>query len=349
MRYLLYLLGVMILSLGAFAAAGYVVIRLDPEDRLDMARIVFAPDVISKKKLVSIIPHDALLLGSSRMMEVSPKDVQGVQAYNAGMGGATPERIRDFLEAFAQPDSTAVIEFDFFMWNEAHTPLERNWFVDSAADSAPAAGNQESHHEQAIETWVARFIPSSYGQQIFSERNYVFNLGTLARALAGQSAVRTGGGNTNAEPLTYPDGQIFNESKLKLHEACLNPPGCIERARQLTEAALEGHFGRFVYSETRVHTMEQIRTILRQRNIRYVVLIGPEHEVFLPALMSDRLAPFFQRFKSDVRRIFPDACDFADGSYANPANYYSWDPFHYLPKTGARLINQCITTKGWSH
>ena len=335
---LLYTLGVLILALGAVAAAGWYNIRHDPEGRLNLERLTYAPDVISKRSLVRIVPHDTLLIGSSRMMEVDPDAVQGRRAYNAAMGGASPERIRDFLTAFAEPRATVVIAFDFFMMNEANTPIEPNYFVDTSRDSA------------LIGRLGEEVATTAFRRQVLAERSYVLNIGTLARALAGQTpgAARTDtGGN---DPVTYVDGQVFNEGKLAYNQFCLtgDPNHCSDRYTELFSAAANGHFGRYVYSEQRVAILREIRALLDARNIRYVIIIGPEHSGFAPVLARPDLAESFARFRQDVSASFEHVCDYADGSMSDPSLYYTWDPFHYLPDTGARMVNDCLARNGIS-
>ncbi len=330
---ILYTVGVVILSLSAAAGAAFTVVTRDPEGRLDLERLAYAPETISKPILMRLQPHNALLLGSSRVMEIEPEAVHGVQAFNAGFGGATPERIRDFLTAYAEPGTVVVLAFDFFMMNEANTPLEPNYFESSGRDSTLLALAGD------------RLLRTPQQHQVLEQREYVFNLGTLARALAGQTPGPPEG--REPHPLIHLDGQIYNEDKLAYNALCVdNPPGCAGVYQQLYDQAVQGHFGRYVYSEQRVHTFREIRRLLSERRLPYVVLIAPEHRDFLPVLGRADLAPQWARFRSDVSASFENVCDFSDGSFADPSLYYTFDPFHYLPETGALMVNQCLQRHG---
>ena len=89
-----------------------------------------------------------------------------------------------------------------------------------------------------------------------------------------------------------------------------------------------------------------MRALLDQRGVPYIVMINPEHEVFWPVVHSERLNAYSERFKADVASSFENVCDYFTTDYATEALYYATDPFHYLPDTGARMVNECLARYG---
>lgn len=324
----------LLLALLLVIVGGATVVLLDPEARLNTDQLMYAPDYISKPIMMSTVNRNALILGSSRMMEIDPESIIGFTAYNGGMGGTTPENMLELLDLYAAPGDVVILGVDLYMMNEFHTPLQPERWRDEA-----------SSQQGALSRFFSVIAPNATAAgRILDESAYVLNIGTFARALAGQSAGRRAADGGRI-PVTYEDGQIFNANKLIVHRVCktpLAPPRCDEGYMRLLLQSWNGHFGRFSYSMARVETFRQIRELLNARGIRYVVVINPEHAAFWPIVRGPRLDAISNRFKADVMSSFDNVCDYFTEEYAEPTLYYATDPFHYLPDTGARLVNECL-------
>jgi len=334
----LYTAAVLILAFSAVVGAGATVVARDPEARVSRERLMYAPDYISKPIMMESARYDALLLGSSRFMEIDPNAINGVEAYNGAFGGVTPENMLEFLELHASRDTVIVLGLDLYMMNELHTPLQqRRWTTAQEEDRTLFPRILRAALPQTFES-----------ERVISERDYVLNLGTLARTLAGQNAgIRTESGSTI--PVTNANGQIFNAGKLIVDHVCrrpLKPPQCAIGLERAIGVALSGHFAEFRYSDARVETFRQMRALLDERDVRYVVIVNPEHEAFWPVVHGERLNVFSERFRADVAESFDHVCDNFTQENANEALYYATDPFHYLPDTGSRMVNECLAQYG---
>jgi hypothetical protein len=62
-----------------------------------------------KSSQVQRYPHDALLVGTSRMAMIPVQDLQGFRFFNAGLGGATAEEAYYFLHRFAHKQKLVVL------------------------------------------------------------------------------------------------------------------------------------------------------------------------------------------------------------------------------------------------
>jgi hypothetical protein len=62
-----------------------------------------------KTSQVQRYPHDALLVGNSRMAMIPVRDLQGFKFFNAGLGGGTPEEAYYFLNRFAHEQKLVIL------------------------------------------------------------------------------------------------------------------------------------------------------------------------------------------------------------------------------------------------
>ena len=130
-------------------------------------------------------------------------------------------------------------------------------------------------------------------------------------------------------------GNVHFESRLARHESMTT----VDNGPALTMLS-SFHFANFEYSASRVGMLERLRDILEQRRIPYAVFINPLSAPVLDLLERIPAKAAAERFRDDVRRIFPDAADLMRSRWSNPEGYFRFDPYHYLPEVGARFINE---------
>jgi hypothetical protein len=103
---------------------------------------------------------------------------------------------------------------------------------------------------------------------------------------------------------------------------------------------LTQHYVPYVFSERRVHDLEKIRDLMAARGIIVVAMIDPVNQEDMALIDSLPAKADFAHYREEVKRIFPNAADFSGPAYADPKYYFDWDPVHFLPSTGAMLVNQ---------
>jgi len=103
------------------------------------------------------------------------------------------------------------------------------------------------------------------------------------------------------------------------------------------------HFADFQFSERRVAALSELRDLLASRSNPYVAFINPLNREVLRLLATLPAAQSaFERFRDEVRAVFPDVVDLADSRWSDPELYFRFDPYHYLPEVGAAFTNQEI-------
>ena len=96
---------------GGLALVNYLV---DPYDRYGLNRlgVYICAERESKATEIRRYPHNALLLGNSRMAGVAPRELQGFSFFNGTFAGATAEEIFYFVSHFATNISLVVLSVD---------------------------------------------------------------------------------------------------------------------------------------------------------------------------------------------------------------------------------------------
>lgn len=75
------------------------------------------------KQNITTIPHDAIIIGSSRVAKIDPEALHAYRFYNASFSSALPEEIYAYLKDYAFKEKVVLIGLDFYMFNEATFPL----------------------------------------------------------------------------------------------------------------------------------------------------------------------------------------------------------------------------------
>jgi hypothetical protein len=289
------------------AARYALVFFVDPKARFnfDINNITLYRERAGKTWLVNRYPHNAVLIGTSKLAQVNPADVDTpeLQFFNASFSGALPEEILGYVRAFVPRAKLVVLSFDIMMMNE--------------------------------ETW--KFLGETDWQQpslkdtLISHFQYLNDRDVLMEALqqVWEGIPRPG--------KLLPNGARDAPGDLARSTAMAAPD--FERPLAVMQGAA---FNVFAYSQHRVTAIEDIKTLLEQRHIPYVVLISPENRQMLEMIRTSPAAWALDRFRADIRRIFPNVLDYSDSWVSADENFYKFDPLHYLPSVGASMVREAL-------
>ena len=109
------------------------------------------------------------------------------------------------------------------------------------------------------------------------------------------------------------------------------------------ESLRKGPFYQYHFSQKRLEYLNQIKELLEQKNIEYVILINPINEEILEMLRSmPRTYSILLNWKKMVKEIFPNTMDLSMSEYSLNSNYYKKDATHYKAEVGAMIINKVL-------
>jgi len=164
--------------------------------------------------------------------------------------------------------------------------------------------------------WFA-WLPS----YLTSWRSFFRTTGTLQRRWAGVSPVITSGG--------FLDATLFAERLARK-----NIGGDAEWDFWFEQNLMSN----FVYCEKRLTMLKQIRDTLKQRGVKLVVFLHPQHEQALQFLERPEFAAHQKRFLKDLRGIFPVVVDLTK-EYPDDRFYFTNDRLHYFPWVSTEFLN----------
>lgn len=101
------------------------------------------------------------------------------------------------------------------------------------------------------------------------------------------------------------------------------------------------HYRAVKYSERRVALLSKLKARLEQKNVRLITFINPLHHG-VRDIIRELAEADFQRFRRDMKTIFPEIYDLTGDEFSDRDLYFRHDPYHYKPAVGACLINQMI-------
>lgn len=115
-------LGIAGIVLGLTAALN---VGVDPYDLYGLNRfgIFIGAEREAKQRWIQTRPHDAVLMGSSKLDFVDPRTLEAFDFFNASMGGVQPEEMEEFIRLHVHDVEGVIIGFDFFMFNQTCFPL----------------------------------------------------------------------------------------------------------------------------------------------------------------------------------------------------------------------------------
>jgi len=117
-RFVFVMLALSALLVGGPALLNYLV---DPYDRFGNNRmgLYISAEREAKSTEVGRYPHNALLVGNSRMAMIPPDGLKGFRFFNGAFAGATPEEVYWFVHHFAQKEELVVLGIDLGMKDPA--------------------------------------------------------------------------------------------------------------------------------------------------------------------------------------------------------------------------------------
>jgi len=250
--------------------------------------------------------HNALLLGSSRMALVNPKDIHidGLTFFNAAFSSALPEEMLAFANLHARNQKVVVIGIDFYAANKASFPPKENPF-------------KPKH-------WEDKF-------------KYLLSLDTLKYTYDHVKKSALG-----EAPFALPTGQRHPDYADRTPVTNLSQT----RYKNTLLTLKSVHYNNIEYASHRVETYKNLKTLLELRGITPVFIHTPLNEVVYKELIAGNpdVAPYFQRWQRDLTTALGE--HYIDLSrnpkLADFRQYYKDDPHHYLPEVGAAFIEESL-------
>lgn len=266
--------------------------------------IYFSNDRAFKAHWIRLYPHDGLLMGSSKVRQTDPQAISGPRFFNAAFGLATPEEILEFLNRYAQSERLLVIGFDFWMMNEPKAP----------GGSMLTDLNTPPFYGHSPREWFAYLTSLESAEQ---------SLGAAIKLTIGAPGFYSPAGNVivSADSLAAPSNKLRYERNIKL--------------------AVDDRFQDFRYSMRRIGVIKAIRDWAVMRRARLLVFLNPLNADEAALLRALPAWSYYDRFRSEMREIFPNLTDFTD-DYPEASNYMPNDGFHYRPEVGARMIETVL-------
>jgi hypothetical protein len=285
-----------------------VVFFVDPLARfnIDMDNITLFREREGKPWLIKLYPHNAILLGTSKLAYVNPDDIDtpDLKFFNSSFAGALPEEMYTFLKHFVPDSKLVVLSFDIIPMNENTWAMRRegNWqsppFKIAVVNWFDYLNNNREALLLALEyTWKGKPNPGTL------HRNGARNIPhEISRSEAMSAPAFTG-------PLAILRGAAFRD---------------------------------FKYSAQRIDYLVKIKALLDERRIPHLVLISPENRQMLDMIKASGNQWALDRFRSDVHRVFPGTIDYSNSWVSADENFLKFDPLHYLPDVGARMIREAL-------
>jgi hypothetical protein len=267
--------------------------------------------------------YDAIIVGSSKIFYVDPALYKYYHFVNGGLGAATPEALYELLDAYAVNVKVVVLALDFYMFNEARFGYSSADQLKELSDRFRAPHDERSPFEVLLSS-IKQNIP------------YLLSVKVLTQGLLGTNKT------THREPRLMPRGNLNVSGRLDDQDRRERSEGQqIKRIPyDLQLQVLRTHYMPYVFSDRRIDDLKKIRDLMAQRGIPLLVQINPvnaEEKALIDSLPS-RVE--FDRYRSAVQQVFPTVSDYSGPEYANPKYYFDADPIHFLPSTGAMLVNQ---------
>ena len=112
-----YLRNFLAVSLGGVLLVGLFNLAVDPYDRFGLNHLGVFVSASREYKLrqAGRQPHDALLVGNSRIAQIPAAELRGGRFFNAGMDGASLREVELFLERDLRPRELVVLNLDHYV------------------------------------------------------------------------------------------------------------------------------------------------------------------------------------------------------------------------------------------
>lgn len=256
----------------------------------------------AKPWLVKVYPHNALLVGTSKLAHVNPDDIDtgDLHFFNASVAGGTPEEMYTYLDRFSHDDKLVIISYDLMAMSESIWAWQP--------------------HDWQQPAWLT----VSNFDYILGSESFSLSLNYLIYGRPPSSAVNRNGSRDVTHDLARSEAMPAVDFAAAL--------------KQIYGAA----YADFRYSARRAETFERTARLLQQRGIPYIVLISPENRQVLDLIRSSGKQWALDRFRVDVKHAFPEALDYSDSWVSDDRNFFKFDPMHYLPAVGAKMIREAM-------
>jgi hypothetical protein len=93
----------------------------------------------------------------------------------------------------------------------------------------------------------------------------------------------------------------------------------------------------FTFAGHRLEVLRRIKDEMATRGVRVIAFLNPVN-IELRRLYREIGEAEFQRFRHEIRQIFPDLYDFTGEEWSDPELYFRHDPYHYKPSTGGQFV-----------
>ncbi len=328
-RFTLIMLAVSVLFVGLPALLNYLV---DPYDRFGnntMGVFIMAEREMKPSEVVRF-PHNALIIGNSRIASIPALKVNGFKFFNASFAAATPEEIYYFLERYAHKQEIVVIGIDMC----TRDPAVLKGDIFRAGDWTAARVYWAIGFEFFRRgDWSVAFAYWSAASEYWpAASEHLVNLQTTEYSL--KTVFSYWGG----KPSRYlPDGSLAapdwgNAGKLDDPTA---------GKRYLDD--MKAHTVRNVVPAPRALSFyRKIADTLRARNIPVVVVMPPIHEAVFRHVGEMNLQGLYEAWVAEVTSIFPNVVNLTGSPYGAASNFYLRDPLHYKPETGVQFMNEVV-------
>ncbi|MGA2748513.1 MAG: hypothetical protein ABSG59_07035 [Verrucomicrobiota bacterium] len=178
--------------------------------------------------------------------------------------------------------------------------------------------------------------PAVCSGDIFASRGMVSTLDSLLSAKTVEYSARTILEHLAGTPASLePDGSGDASGWFKLYD---------RENKAVQRYKLERLFNYYDHVSPGFHLsfFGKIARLLRQRGVRCAAFVPPLHAALADHLKSSPNRQVFDRWRDEVRAIFPDVVDLSVSSYGEPKNFFQTDPVHFKPAVGVRLLNERV-------
>ena len=300
-RFLRAFAAVALLVLGAVAAVNWLV---DPFDRFgrNWTGVYISAERETKATEVRRVPHDAVLLGNSKMALVNTARIPGLRMYNAAFGGASLAEIDAFARAYlgrekVGGEKVAVIGLDLAQFG---TP-----------SPAPVAAVLRGGGWRDAAAYLLDARGIEYGWK-----------SVWSRRLGKAPSLRADGSYDAAHwaPLTVPD-PARTRSELN---------------RQAAE------LGALVPSDAALDLLAGTVGELARRGVTVRLFLLPVHPETAAALRTLPDAAALARLRATLAARFPGMVDLTDGPLSRAGNFFAADPIHMTEPVARAAVEEAL-------
>jgi hypothetical protein len=288
---------------GVCLLIGLLNLVVDPYNRFGLNRlgVYISAERECKATEVRRFPHNALLIGNSRIAMIPVKGLNGFRFFNAALGGATAEEACYFLEHFASKETLVVLSVEL-----------------GQTDPPTLAGDLF-----APPGWTATL------DNLLNLRTAEYSVRTVWSHFTGKTPALAPDGSFDTKPW-FDAWDQPNPAHRDLILARM------KETYAPTDASSKKLAGNF---KERMTFYRRIAECLGRRGIACVVVIPPLHEVIASHLRASPMFAHYQRWRQDLDSIFPVVVDLSLSPYGAADNFFKADPLHFKPEVGVQMLN----------